>query len=181
MVQTWTIIDKDNNEVLYPSFLTDNNQHPRDVGWDEKDNHEFILVPFAPDPALHEWVDGQWQAKLSILRERKWNEIKNIRDEIRYGGFSTSKGKVDTDLDSQNRLSNAVTNIQSKPDEFTIDWTMFDNSTRTFTKSELAQLWTEVFDFDLECHTRGQELRRRIKEASLEELDLITWEEEPTL
>lgn len=122
-----------------------------------------------------ELLEGQWVVPIAVLRERKWAEIKAIRDELRYSGCDTPKGRMDNDPDSQRKLTSAVTMAGLLGDTFSVGWTMEDNSVVTHDKAEMEAAGLAVGMFDAQCHAIGQALRAQIETATAEELDAIRW------
>ncbi len=177
MTQAWTIIDGVTGKVRQASFLTSSlDEHPVDAGWDFNPSDEFIPIDQKIDPGLHVWKDGEWSEDIEILRENKWREIKEIREAHRYGGFVTTKGKVNTDEVSQRRITSAARRAERLGAAFTVNWTMFNDNVRTFNAAQMLAVELEVGEFEEQCHAIGTELRTALKAATTkEQIDAIQW------
>lgn len=128
-------------------------------------HHEF-------DYATGTWFDPR---TISDLRETKWAEIKKARDTAEFGGFEWDGSTFDSDLASQSRIQGAAQLAQLTP-EFTIDWTLQDNSVRTLDATGMIAVGIAMGVHVSAAHAYGRSLRAQIEAAqSAEEINAIHW------
>ena len=175
-MQAWTITNEA-GDVLYAQFLTSGpDELPSEAGWDHEDGHVYTMIDQI-DPAIQTEFNGAvWERDLDEVKRRKWQEIKDARDAKRYGGFVTSKGKVDTDEDSQARISRQAARADRQGAAFSIEWTMFNNNVKNFNAAEMIAVDNEVSQFDAQCQKTAADLRAQIAAATTPEaVDAIQW------
>lgn len=118
---------------------------------------------------------------LEEIKDEKWNEIKNIRDQKEQSGV-TYMGKVlDSDTLSVQRISIAVQAAQTAlaaGQDFAIDWTCADNTTLSMTAEEVIGIPVALAHYSNSLHQIARELREQIEKATNEdELAATVWPE----
>jgi hypothetical protein len=92
-------------------------------------------TPFATwDMQAEVWVDAR---SLQTIKEAQWLEIKTARELTVNSGFLWDDSKFDSDQVSQARIQGAVSLANMNP-AFSITWTLFDNTFRTLSASEMV-------------------------------------------
>lgn len=128
------------------------------------------------DNAAFKWVDLR---NLEDAKAETWTQIKADRDAEIYGGFVWDGSKFDTDPISISRVQGAVqlaTIAMSQGQPFSIDWTLFDNSTRTLSATEMVQVGVALGVFVTTIFAAGVTLRDQINAATtLDQVDAIKW------
>lgn len=133
-----------------------------------------------PEPAPSEthYFDyqlKQWAADLADLQAAKWIEIKAARDAEEASTFDWGAYTFQCDQTSQVRIQAAV-QAAMLDDTISLVWTLADNTTQTFTASELKQIGQALSSHVSQCHERGRILRGQIDAATTEEdLEAIVW------
>lgn len=139
------------------------------------------LVPFPPQPSpqhvfdwgTHAWVDPR---SLADLKAEHWVAIKAARDAAEFGGFTWDGSMFDSDLTSQSRIQGAAQLAGLDPTNFSIDWTLADNSVRTLNAQEMTAVGVALGAHVGTQHAIGRSLRSQIEAAtSAAELDAIAW------
>ena len=153
--EVFTIIETENPELEFESYKT---MFPEILAWREA---EPIL------PTLDE------------LKIKKWAEIKALRDKIEQSGCPFKDTFIDSDLISVSRINVACIAAQtalSSGQEFSIDWTMKDNSTRKLTAVEVIEMSAALAIWSNACHEKGRLLREQIEASTtVEDLENIKW------
>lgn len=182
-MKSWTITDKETGEIIHPSFLTEDNQHPRDVGWDDKSNHNFISFDKAPDLTEQVWVEDHWIDNIEVIRYKKWDQVKAIRARREYEPLlTTSMGVIQIDQRSRDRLRDeterATTMSKNDPD-FKTEWTLYDNTVKEVTADDLINVTFEIADYTNKVFKRARDLRREIfrEDITLEALKSLDLEQ----
>lgn len=107
------------------------------------------------------------------LQKTKWEDVKRVKTQTLFGGCYTPKGRVDTSADSQTTISFYALQAVQDPD-FTIDWTMKDNSIVTHNAVEFTALYQAVLDFKKNCQIRSEYFRDLINASTtIEQLNAI--------
>lgn len=138
---------------------------------------ELVPIPARPSPkhqfdwGTHTWVDPR---TLADLRAAKWEAIKLARAQAEFGGFVWDGDTFDSDRMSQSRIQGAAQLAQLVP-EFTIDWTLADNSVRTLSAADMVAVGTAMGQHVNTVHAHARDLRAQIATATEEELALINW------
>lgn len=113
------------------------------------------------------------------LKANKWSEIKALRDKIEQSGCPFKDTFIDSDLISVSRINVACIAAQAaltSGQEFSIDWTMKDNSTRKLTAVEVIEMSSALASWSNTCHEKGRLLREQIEAATtVEDLEKIKW------
>ena len=148
----WTItIDEENTETAYDGSL-----------WEKG---------YAPKKPIDE------------LKTEKRAEINAARDKAEQGGFEYMGKTFDSDIVSCIRIQGAAQSMQAAAmaeEVPTITWTTKDNSTVELTAKELLGLSVALAEWSNTCHQKATALKSKIDAAqTAEELELITWEDNP--
>ncbi|MBZ7942019.1 DUF4376 domain-containing protein [Campylobacter molothri] len=162
-------IDKnDNNQIYaYENEVTDEQIKEGLTPISEEEFNTLINPPKSEEELLNE------------AKELKINEINTKKENILNGGFSF-KGKIyQSSNEDQLRINGAVTNALVNPNLIPyIDWIALDNSTTRFSVEEFKLFASSMAYFIQQTIFRAKDLKEKIRNAtSLEELNLITWED----
>lgn len=144
---------------------------------------------YAIDDDIADWtvalVNGvvetvsRWTAAQQIARaqEVRWADAKAYRDQVMAAGCVTPSGRVDTNADSQARISSFATSAmvaQSTGAAFSIAFTLQDNSTATLDAAEMLAVLSAMTSFLNACQAAGTAIRVQIDGAvSITALDAI--------
>lgn len=129
------------------------------------DHHTF-------DYTTKQWVDPR---TLSDLQVAKWEQIKRARSSAEFGGFTWDGSPFDSDAISQSRIQGAVQLAAMAP-EFTIEWTLADNSARNLSAADLANVGAALGIHVATQHAKARTLRSQIEAATTAaEVDAVTW------
>lgn len=136
------------------------------------------LIPVMPytiwDGVAGEWTDPR---DLEDKKDDKWAEIKKARDAEEFSTFTWNSYTFQCDEVSQQRLMGAVLRAQIDPQQ-TVDWTLSDNTSRTFTATEIKQVGLSLAAHVDGCHVKARQLREQIVNATNEtEINAVTWED----
>lgn len=136
------------------------------------------LVAMAEQPSSNHHFDyetKQWVLDLDEAKRDKWSEIKGNREETEIGSFTKNDQTFQSDEKSQRRIQGAVQGSQADSG-ISIEWTLADNTTQTFTGTEFIQIGKALHEHVSACHSKASTLRGQISSATtLEEIDAITW------
>lgn len=128
---------------------------------------EAKRIPNAPDNVFcifdtlsEQWVDAR---SLEDAKQQKWDEIKNLRDSLEFGGFEFEVNTYDSDQVSQGRIMGAAF---AGIDQV---WTLADNTTVNLTASQLQQLYAALQAHIASVHERGRIARQLIYEVETKE------------
>jgi hypothetical protein len=171
VTQFWKITDTNSGAVLYDAFRTPSfGSHPKDNGWDwDPDNHQASRI------------DPPGLAQTEIARLSKWSACKSRRSSAEEAGCQTPLGRVDTDADSQRKISGSVQMAmlaQAAGVPFSIDWTMEDDTAVTHDAQAMILMGMAVGQHVAACHAAGFLKREAIYAAqTVEEVGAIDLEE----
>lgn len=138
-------------------------------GWDDQ-----------PPAGYVHWANGQNKVvalpeQLHKAKDAKWAAIKLARSAAEYAGFTWDGSTFDSDATSQNRITGAVTLAQMSPD-FTIDWILADNTTRTLNFTDMLQVGATLGAHVAAIFANGVLLRAQIDAATTKaEVEAIVW------
>lgn len=122
-------------------------------------------------------VDGAWVRDLDPRRQRAWAAVKAARDRAEWGGCDTPLGRVDTDPDSQRKISGAVQMAmiaQAAGEPFALDWTMRDNAVVAHDAGAMIALGVAVGFHVAACHAVATAKRVKIGDAaSVEQIEAV--------
>ncbi|EAI7225101.1 DUF4376 domain-containing protein [Campylobacter coli] len=119
---------------------------------------------------------------LEELKELKLEELKAIKEEkLLFMPFKNTTFQIDTEakINISGKVSEIMlANLNNTPLE-NIAWIDKDNRIVTFSKDEFLEFGVNIAKYTESIIFKNDELRNRVKNAtSLEELNLITWENE---
>lgn len=150
---------------------------------DNTEGTTFIDVPPGLDIA-----NGLWRVEAGELvaftppapdfnfhKQRAWQDFKQVRDAEELSPFTWNGMTFDADRVSQSRIQGAVQLAMLDPD-FTVDWTLADNSVITLTGPEMMQVGGALGIHVTAAHVTARLVRDQIEAATTEaELAAITW------
>ncbi len=120
------------------------------------------------------WVDARG---LGQLKSDKWEEIKAARTNAEHGGFEWDGSIFDSDEASQQRITMAA-QIATASTEFSVDWTLADNSIRTLSGADMAAVCVAMGLHVNAQHVIGRALRQQIDDAQdVEAVNQVKWPE----
>lgn len=123
------------------------------------------------------WVD---QRTLAEAQDETWEMIRTARDANQEAGFTWDGSKFDSDNVSVQRLQGALQLAllaQAAGQPFSIVWTLYDNTTRTLSGSDMIAVFAAMGTFVQNIFTQGVNLRNQINAATkLSDLSTITWQ-----
>ncbi|ENT7283251.1 DUF4376 domain-containing protein [Campylobacter coli] len=119
---------------------------------------------------------------LEELKELKLEELKTIKEEkLLFMPFKNTTFQIDTEakINISGKVSEIMlANLNNTPLE-NISWIDKDNRIITFSKDEFLEFGVNIAKYTESIIFKNDELRNKVKNAtSLEELNLITWENE---
>lgn len=134
------------------------------VSWED-------LPPSPGSGYYFDYESGSWLDTRFILdvREAKWNDIKQQRARLEFGGFEYKGNIYDSDQVSQGRILGAV--------NLGIDqvWTLADNSTVYLNSDELVDLYAALQEHISNVHERSRIAREKIESAlTIPEVEAVT-------
>lgn len=118
---------------------------------------------FAWDVAARAMVED-----VHALRSRAWSAVKARRDQAEWAGCATALGRVDTDPDSQRKVSGSVQMAmiaQAAGAPFSIEWTMQDNSSVDHDAPAMILMGVAVGQHVAICHAIAVAKRAEIEAA----------------
>ena len=137
----------------------------KDRGARPSDNHDFDL-------ASKTWFDKRSMAE---HKRDKWKEIKDARAAAEEGGFVWDGSTFDSDEVSQRRIGDAVTMAGIVPN-FTIDWTLADNTVRTLSAADMVNAGKALSRHVQAVFQRGRARRAEIEAATTkQEVNAVVW------
>ncbi|EHF1082803.1 DUF4376 domain-containing protein [Campylobacter coli] len=160
-------IDQNNQIYAYENEATNDQIKEGLTPISEEEFNALINPPKSEEELLNE------------AKELKINEINAKKENILNGGFSF-KGKIyQSSNEDQLRINGAATNALVNPNLIPyIDWIALDNSTTRFSVDEFKLFASSMAYFIQQTIFRAKDLKEKIRNAtSLEELNLITWED----
>ncbi|EJA8789129.1 DUF4376 domain-containing protein [Campylobacter coli] len=160
-------IDQNNQIYAYENEATNDQIKEGLTPISEEEFNALINPPKSEEELLNE------------AKELKINEINTKKENILNGGFSF-KGKIyQSSNEDQLRINGAVTNALVNPNLIPyIDWIALDNTTTRFSVDEFKLFASSMAYFIQQTIFRAKDLKEKIRSAtSLEELNLITWED----
>lgn len=146
-------------------FIIKNNHR---LGYEIQETKDALIAKELPRPSLAD------------LKLAKRAEINTARDRAEQGGFEYLGKVFDSDPISCQRISTAAQAMALAPEGTTITWTTQDNTTIELNKTQLAGMVVALAEWSNTCHQKATTLKAQIDAAkTAEELELITWEDNP--
>ncbi len=116
---------------------------------------------------------------LTLLKQDKWQSIKQQRDSSEFSGFTWDGSTFDSDQISQSRIQGAVQLASmsiNAEQPFSIEWTLADNSTRILSAEQMLAVGVALSQHVSLQHSKARLLRSSIESCETkEELENITW------
>jgi len=142
------------------------------------ENGIVIEIPTKPGAYYSfNYTTKQWEdpRTLADLKATQWTLIKQARTNAEYAGFTWDGSAFDSDAISQNRITGAVSLAMMSP-EFTIGWTLFDNTVRTLNQTDMLQVGAALGTHVATQFAKGVILREQINAATTpEEVAAVVW------
>lgn len=124
-------------------------------------------------------VVSDLSASLDAEKVRAWARIKDARDTAVAAGFTWDGSKFDSDNLATQRIGDAVTLAMlaaSVGQPFSIDWTLFDNTTRTLAGADMIAVGIALGSFVQAAFATGVALRAQINAATTQEaVKAVVW------
>lgn len=139
---------------------------PADGGYTSPENLTEIPEGFDRTWMIPDYQTQTFTEDIDGCKAMKWEKAKLRRDELRYGGCDTPKGRMDSDLESQHKINGAVSMANLLGAAFTVNWTMQDNSVVAHDKAEIEAAGLALGMWDATCHAAGQAVRDAINAAT---------------
>lgn len=153
-------------------------QGPPGGDWWDSELSEWKVKPAQPDEYhVFDYTTKHWYdpRTLNDIKLAKWAIIKQARSSAEFGGFTWDGSPFDSDAISQSRIQGALQLAALIPD-FSIDWTLADNTVRALSGSELAAVGVALGLHVGTQHAKARLLRSQIEAATtVAEVDAVTW------
>lgn len=134
------------------------------------------LIPAAIPPHLAIWDGAAIVADPTPLRQQSRARVKALREQHETGGLATPYGPVETDAESQRKISGAVVMAMLGGAGFSIDWRMANDAIATLNATDMSNLGVLVGQHVSACQYRKNELDDEIAQAAgvaaLEAIDI---------
>jgi hypothetical protein len=139
-------------------------------------NGEIAEKPEKPsDSHVFDYANGIWSLDLSLAKDARWAQIKSDRFIDEFGSFKWNGYIFQCDEVSQRRIQGAV-QLAMMSENFTIDWTLLDNTVITLTAQEMIEVGQHLAAHVNACHVKSRQLRTQIDAAeSIDAINLIEW------
>ncbi len=127
-------------------------------------------------------VTFSWEDTRSLegFKASHWTELRSQRDRLINGGFTWDGSRFDSDPASQQRIQGAVQLAllaAQAGQPFTVDWTLYDNTTRTLTGADMVAVGLALGEHVQTHFVIGQTLRDAVNAATTrEEVEAVVWE-----
>ena len=165
------LIDAGTTEILVDDDVTPDTHYLTEDG-------VCVQLPERPSPVhTFDYTTKQWYdpRTLNDIKLAKWEIIKQARSSAEFGGFTWDGSPFDSDAISQSRIQGALQLAALIPD-FSIDWTLADNTVRTLSAADLANVGAALGMHVAAQHAKARLLRSQIEVATtVAEVDAVTW------
>lgn len=129
---------------------------------------EQDFVPLPPQPSVYHyfdytlkiWIDPR---TLDEIKNQKWQQIKQQRNALEFGGFEFEGNVYDSDITSQGRI------VAAASLGVAVEWTLKDNSTVWLEPEQLKALQLALATHVTTTHARGKAAREAIYAATTKE------------
>ena len=115
------------------------------------------------DKVAHAWVDSR---TLVQIRAAQWSQVRAGRDAQVNATFVWSGSTFDCDPVSQMRIIGAVQMALQVGANFTIDWTLSNNTVRTLSMTDMVNLGMTMGKFVGAVVDHGRRLREQIQAST---------------
>jgi len=141
---------------------------------------EWIPIPPRPSAKhVFDWPKKQWvdPRTLDQLREERWVGVKNARIAfIAAGADVPGIGRFDADSDAITNLTATRAVLDDMPDDWTIAWTLHDNTVAVLSKADVRAAAAAVFELASQAHAIAQALRAQLNAATTaEQIEAVRW------
>lgn len=162
---------------------------PRLINW--QDHYEIPLSAVADPDAWLIGSEGPFVGgmklmegtSLDVAKERRWNEIKQLRDKKEASGFPYLGKTFDSDPRSVQRIVGVVLAAQAAAasgEDFLIDWTVADNSVAVLNAQMAIGMPVALASFAGRLHAISRGLRDQIEAAeTVEDVEAVVWPSDP--
>lgn len=131
---------------------------------------EFLPMGDQPSEAhVFDWQAKSWvdPRTLDDHRAAAWEGIKRARTAAMDAGVDVhGVGRFDADPTAALNLTATLAALPFQPDEWTVTWTLFDNTTAVLDKPTFAAVAAAVLAHGDAMHQVGRALRQAIESAS---------------
>jgi hypothetical protein len=125
---------------------------------------------------IFEWID---QRSLEQAKADKRAELRVARTAAIYSTFTWDGSEFDANVESQGLIKGAVLDAMVASQagaDFSIDWTLADNSVRTLSGSDVIQMGLAMSALIKTNFSKSQALQAALEAStSIEQLESITW------
>jgi hypothetical protein len=120
------------------------------------------------------WLDLR---PLADIKDARWEEMKVARTEAKFAPITVDGRCYDANETSQSQISGAIQLSMFAPSDWTIDWTLFDNTVATLTKPELIAVGVALGTRTSAIWTTGRTVREAIYACTTaEEVAAVVWQ-----
>lgn len=131
------------------------------------------VVGYLWDNTTFQWYDGR---SLDLAKAQQWEKIKSARSDAEYGGFVWDGSTFDSDPLSQQKIIGASQLATLNPNNFSIDWTLKDNTVRTLNATEMNEVGVALGQHVNAQYVKGRTLREQIEAATTKaEVEAVHW------
>lgn len=116
---------------------------------------------------------------LSYARNKKWSEIKGIRNSKETSGCPFKGSVLDSDERSVTKINTAVQSAQVYGEGFSIDWTMQDNSVMTLDYNDMLSVPLALAAWSNYLHQHARKIKTQIEiTENIADIMNINWGED---
>lgn len=134
---------------------------------------EILMQAERPTPNHVAQEDGTWgldEQSIPKIANQKWAEVKTARDEAEQVGCPYMDKTLDSDTTSVQRIAIAVQAAQQAITagavDFTLDWTMQDNSTIKMTAEQVIGMSAALAAYSNNLHEQARQCREQIEQIA---------------
>lgn len=146
--------------------FVDDIEHILNTDYFDSEANKFVSIGDPPTPHhIFDYTSKQWidPRSLDEIKAQRWDEIKQQRDQLEFGGFEFEGNIYDSDQVSQGRIMGAVSAGVDQT------WTLADNTTVALSAMQLQQLYASLQAYITSVHERGRIARQIIYDAETKE------------
>jgi hypothetical protein len=139
------------------------------------------LLPEGWDDTFWDWQPrfdpkGQWVQRVGPKREDQWRQLKRARADSLKQPLQTSFGPLQVDPASMEALRGRVLRTLLPNPPLSIEWTMADDTTVSFTPTQFQALVARAEDRLDALHKRSREVRAEIFDPARTPFDVFDLE-----
>lgn len=126
----------------------------------------FIITQTEPPELIKDDLPLDWAKTQRLI------EAQNVHLNHTMGGCDTPKGRVDTDLNSQTRITQFVTDAAISKminEPWSESWTMADNSSQEHNADDMISMGKALNTFLSACHFAHKAIKDEINSATIGE------------